>query len=247
MPLVQNFLPHDTMKIIKYKKNIRMDFKNHKLKQRTDHDNGNPLRQNFTTIFRQGSSFDKYIGRFHLDLCVIDWDNKCVANMLEDIESDEQYIMLNRLHTHKKFLTNFLTEVQTNIEPVCNMFGFHKYVKHCGHTCFEYNYTNVLSLNNFISSTLFDFETYDKINKATESEYFDDSDENIFKNSTFNTVDKKKKHQAQVWLAQDFPLQFDVLLSLLEVLLFLLPESVTSNMRNFIECQKTLTLLCKKD
>ena len=96
--------------------------------------------------------------------------------MLEELESDEPFMMINRLMTHKVFLTNYIKETQSSVEPSCNFFGFHKHLKHESYTCYEYTYSNLISINNYLSSTSFDFETYDKINKASEEQYFEESD-----------------------------------------------------------------------
>jgi hypothetical protein len=129
-----------------------------------------------------------------MDLVLLDWDNNQAVNLLEDLILDEPILMVRRLITHKVFLTNFVEDIKTDIEPACNMFGFHKSLKLDNFLCYEYDYSNTFKFNNYLSNPSFDFDSYANIHKASEDDYFSIDKDNEFK--TLKEKDNSKKYQA---------------------------------------------------
>ncbi|CDW81863.1 UNKNOWN [Stylonychia lemnae] len=249
IPLIQNVLPHDTMKFIKIGKEFRVDFKNIKLWHKPEYSmvSQNPLKQNFSLIFRDG---DKYpaskISDKPMNLLLLDWDNLQYTDMLGELISDEQILLTRRVVSHKRFICNYLDEIDTEIEPSTNMFGFQKHIKIDGNYCKEYNYANKFKYNKTLFQ-FFDQQTYEELSTMSENEYFSDYAKDRLLNQKQQESYEEDKFTGQVWLAENFPIKFDSFLNMIETLLFLMPESISSNAFKFLQSQKKLHLLCKKD
>jgi len=106
-----------------------------------------------------------------MTMILIDWDNFQYIDMLDQLISDESILLIRRVVSHKRFICNYLDEIDTEIEPATNMFGFQKHIKIDGMYCKEYNYSNRFTYNKELSK-FFDEKVYDDLASMDENEYF---------------------------------------------------------------------------
>lgn len=127
------------------------------------------------------------------------------------------------------------------MEPVCNWMGFQKYYQlEDSSYAYEFKYENEVTFNTNISSFM-NSEKYKKFSQVNADEYFTNLE-------TFKHVPSllSENYTGTVWLAKNHQLDFECIFALLETLIFILPDSLTSNILSFLTSQKPLIHLCSK-
>ena len=84
---------------------------------------------------------------------------------------DEPMLFIKRILSHKRFVTNYVKEVKTTIEPEFNMFGCQRYQRFEGmYDGYEYAYRSTLELNENLTVP-FSFEEYEMFPKMSVEDY----------------------------------------------------------------------------
>eukprot|EP00347_Sterkiella_histriomuscorum_P001897 403370250 len=125
VPLIQNFLPHDTLTFTKCGGNIRVDFKNIKLSKSPQGSakDQNPFKQNFSLIVSDQESKEQ---ASNSTLFLLDWDNKI-------------YISLDR------------DAREIDSKPAQSLFGNKKSAKIDKYNCQELSYNNKFKMNKHLN------------------------------------------------------------------------------------------------
>lgn len=118
LPLVKNVLPRDTIRITKYRDQVRIDFSNilrimnpGQVTPQTK----NPMGKDFTLLVRNGSKYRSHPS-YQDDQCepsvvLLDWNRGEFVDLLDPaMQMDEHVLMIRRLMTHKKIITNYVKE-----------------------------------------------------------------------------------------------------------------------------------------
>ena len=108
--------------------------------------NENPFGHDFSLLIRNGQG---YPGDRQPSVVLVDWSRMQYVDLLEtEFEVDEHILMIRRLMIHKKLIGSYVSEVvSAEVEPVTNMFGFQRYMKHEAGPAYHFRYTNVIRFN----------------------------------------------------------------------------------------------------
>ena len=128
-------LPHDTVRIIKYKDHVRIDFsslsRSVSEEQISRTENSNPFNHDFSLIIRNGEAvYPQTPEGTTPSIVLLDWSRNEYVNLVEkEFELDEDILMKRRLMIHKKMITSYIVDVvKAEVAPVTNMFGFQRYL-----------------------------------------------------------------------------------------------------------------------
>eukprot|EP00347_Sterkiella_histriomuscorum_P018651 403344701 len=237
VPLIQNFLPHDTLTFTKCGGNIRVDFKNIKLSKSPQGSAKDqyPFKQNFSLIVSDQESKEQ---ASNSTLFLLDWDNKIYISLDRDAregDQDEFEIISRRVVDYRRYMCNSIYDVQIDSKPAQSLFGNKKSAKIDKYNCQELSYNNKFKMNKHLNQNQATPVSADHkiLNEA-------ELNQNESQSLDFDTPDLN----TQLWISQDVPLPFSAFAKILEIAMNLMPDPISMNFLRVVQKQQEQLKIC---
>lgn len=211
IPFLSKFAPSDNFQIWKVGSNIRLDFSLVGFKRMQN------KRRRMSILFRN-AAVDEADERYkHIDILMVNRDRQILTNPLEDLDDDEKLAVLTDM-MNSDSVQSELNIVDQTWEPVQNFFGTtsaHERVNN--YDCSRYKLQIQAQVKSKKKLNLRFQHTYDTYFEGAEE--FQEGQKAVADPNSFKIAkDEERSIESQLWLSQEFPLQFTQFMEVLDTL-----------------------------